>query len=61
MADISKHNLDVITDEIDEIRENLDAIRMRTTNKEINDLADGSIERLERVQGFLLRKLKKVI
>jgi hypothetical protein len=45
-----------ITDEIAEVLANLDAIKMETANRQITDLADGSEERLDRVQQFLLKK-----
>jgi hypothetical protein len=45
-----------VTDEISEVLADLDAIKMESTSKEVDDLAKGGEERLERVQEFLLRE-----
>ena len=44
-----------ITDEISEVLADLDAIKMESATPEVDDLAKGGEERLERVQEFLLR------
>jgi hypothetical protein len=59
---VRKQRLNVpgwVTDEIAEVLANLDAIKMEVKNPNVDALAIGSEQRLEKVQNFLLGKRRK--